>query len=117
MPCSVEPVPALLIERFEKVATPLTALTVFVPARVQPPACVPIATVTAPANEVTTIPFVSSADTCTAGMIGWPACVDVGCVVNANCVACGGGGDGGAAVMTNVWLVALVSPERVAWSV
>src|SRR5207249_1165697 len=76
----------------EKVATPLTAVTLVVPDSVPPPGFAPIATVIDPVKPVTTFPASSSADTRTAG-IGWPAWLLCGCVVKATWVA--GGGDGG----------------------
>src|SRR5947208_15246408 len=77
----------------ENVATPLTAFTLVVPASVPPPGSAPSPTVIDPVNPVTTFPASSSAATRTAGIV-CPACVVCGCVVNAKCVA-GGGGAGG----------------------
>src|SRR5947208_7687252 len=77
----------------EKVATPLTAVTLVVPASVPPPGFAPSATVIVPVNVVTTLPDASRAATCTAGIV-CPAWVDCGCVVNAKFVAGGGGGGG-----------------------
>src|SRR5439155_1507829 len=74
----------------EKVATPLTAVTLVVPDSVPPPGFAPIATVIDPVKPVTTFPASSSADTRTAS-IGCPAWVVCGCVVNATCVAGGAG--------------------------
>ena len=70
-----------------KVATPLTAGTVVVPASVPLLGLVPSATVTLPANPVTTFPWASRALTCTAGLIVRPATALLGCTVKASCVA------------------------------
>src|SRR5947207_7151668 len=74
----------------ENVATPLTAVTLVVPASVPPPGFAPSATVINPVKPVTTFPASSSADTRTAGIV-WPAWVVCGCVVKATWVAGGGG--------------------------
>src|SRR5437773_11161920 len=57
----------------EKVATPATAATVFVPDRVPVPGFVPIATVMLPVNPVAVFPWPSWAVTWTAGVIAAPA--------------------------------------------
>src|SRR5437870_4770681 len=98
--------------RFETVATPFTAATLVVPARVPPPGLVPIAMVTVPVKPATVLPASSCAATCTGGEIGLPAVVVLGGTTNASRVAAGVG-----AVMLNVALVALVRPEAVAASV
>src|SRR5690348_16983915 len=70
------------------VATPPTAETVVVPARVPPPGLAPIATVTLPVKPVTRFPSGSSALTWTAGVSVAPAVVVAGgCTVKASCVA------------------------------
>src|SRR5437667_10220703 len=64
----VYPVPGLLMLTFAKVATPFTAATVVVPARVPLPGLVPIATVMLVVAAVTVLPWASWTATCTAGM-------------------------------------------------
>src|SRR2546429_8501602 len=64
------------------VATPPTAVAAAVPARVPPPALVPIRTVMVPANPVSSCPWALSALTCTAGMMAVAACVALGWTVN-----------------------------------
>jgi hypothetical protein len=105
---SVYPVPPLLIERSENVATPPTAATVFVPDNVPPRGLDPIATVTFAVEEVR-FPNWSSIRTVTAGLIAAPAAVFDGCCKNPKCVAAPG-------VMLNVVLSASVRPELVARS-
>src|SRR5438034_993042 len=61
--------------RFAKVATPLTAATVGVPARVPLAGLVPIATVMLVVAVVTVLPWASWTATCTAGVIAAPAAV------------------------------------------
>src|SRR4029079_4984186 len=56
-------------DRAEKVATPFTAATVFVPLKVPEEGFVPIASVTEAEEEVTTLPFASRTPTLTAGGI------------------------------------------------
>src|SRR5437762_10019018 len=73
--------------RFAKVATPPTAVTPVVPARVPPPAFVPIATVTLLPNPVATLPCASSAVTWTAGAIVAPAVALLGSTLNTSCAA------------------------------
>ncbi len=89
--------------RFAKLATPATAVAVVVPASAPPPVLVPIATVTLPANPVAVLPLASSAVTTTAGVIGAPAPVVVGCAVNTSRLAV-------AAPMEKLGLVVPVSP-------
>src|SRR6267143_6546327 len=96
----------------EHVATPLTALTLFVPESVPPPGFAPGATVISPVYPVTAFPDASRAVTRTTDMV-WPATVVCGCVVTARFVAGGGGG----AVMLNAALVAPVKPDALATSV
>src|SRR2546426_482997 len=67
--------------RFAKVATPLTAATVVVPARVPLAGLVPIATVMLVVAVVTVLPWASWTATCTAGVIAAPAAVLLGCTV------------------------------------
>src|SRR5256885_466282 len=71
----------------EKVATPLTAAWVSVPASDPLLGFVPIATVTFPVNPVAVFPLASWAVTSTAGVIAAPAVVVLGCTLNTNCVA------------------------------
>src|SRR5258705_120051 len=95
--------------RVENAATPFTAATVSVPASVPPAGLVPIATVIVPVKLGTTAFDASSADTRTVAIVV-PACVLVGWVEKARCVA-------GGAVMVNAALVAPVSPLVAAVSV
>ena len=83
------PLPALLMDRSENVATPATAATVLVPESVPPPgfALAGILSVTFPVNCVTVLPNASCAVTCTGGVITAPAGVLLGGAVNASCVA------------------------------
>src|SRR5713101_3851754 len=71
----------------EKAATPLTAVTVVVPASVPPAGFKPSATVTLPAKPGTRFPNASFALTCTAGLIAWPATALLGGAVNASWLA------------------------------
>src|ERR1043166_2469425 len=99
--------------RSPNVATPFAALTVSAPDNVPLAGFVPIAIVTAPVNDDTTLPEASSAATCTAGVIVCPPWVVWGWTANWRCVA----GGGGVAVMSNGWLVAGARPVAVARSV
>src|SRR5436853_4823818 len=76
---------------FAKVATPLTAATVVVPARVPLAGLVPIATVMLVVADVTVLPWASWTATCTEGVIAAPAAALPGCTVNVRWVAEGGG--------------------------
>src|SRR5437762_2126477 len=78
---SVYPVPVLLRLKVEKVATPLTAATVFVPASVPLTGFVPIATVMLVAAVVTVLPCASWTATCTAGVFAAPAIALLGCTM------------------------------------
>src|SRR2546430_15298883 len=91
----------------ETVATPATAATIFVPARVPVLGLVPIATVTFPVNPVAVFPCASCAVTCIAGVIAAPAGVVLGSTENTSCVAV-------PAVMLNAVLAALAAPPAVA---
>src|ERR1700674_2868142 len=93
-----------------KVATPLTAFCVNVPARVPPLGLVPMARVTAADDPVTTFPPASSMLAWTGGVIGAPAFVFVGCTVIASCAAA-------PAVILNAVLVANVRAPEVAFNV
>src|SRR2546421_7871 len=73
--------------RLEKVATPLTAATVVVPARVPLAGLVPIASVMLVVAVVTVLPWASWTATCTAGVIAAPAAVLLGCTVKASFAA------------------------------
>src|SRR5689334_19353994 len=85
------------------VATPLTAGTVVVPARVPPPGLAPSATLTLPVKPVTGLPTASRALTWIAGVIVAPAVVVAGgCTVKTSCVTFPG------AIVKPV----LVAPER-----
>src|SRR5438132_14316019 len=94
--------------RPENVATPATAATVVVPAKVPVLGFVPIATVIFAVNPVAVLPLASWAVTWTAGVIAAPATAFVGCTENTNCVAV-------PAVMLKAELVVL--PASVAVSV
>ena len=96
-----------MIDRVLKVATPLTALTVVVPLRVPLPGLVPMAIAIAAVLLVTTLPFASSTNKVTAGLIEAPATVFVGCWPNTSCVAA-------LAVILKALLVAEVRPLLVA---
>ncbi|HEX4529934.1 MAG TPA: hypothetical protein VIA11_10955 [Acidimicrobiia bacterium] len=78
------PFPAWSIERPEKVATPLTALTVLVPDSVPVPGFVPMASVTDDVSEVTVFPKASC--TVTFGCVpnATPPVELLGCCVNAS---------------------------------
>src|SRR5881628_13243 len=75
----VYPVPGLLMLTFAKVATPFTAATVLVPARVPLAGLVPIATVMLVVAVVTVLPWASWTATCMAGVIPAPAAALLGC--------------------------------------
>src|SRR5438874_1118235 len=80
---SVYPVPGLLMLTFAKVATPLTAATVVVPARVPLAGLVPIASVMLVVAVITVLPWASWTATCIAGVIAAPAAALLGCHVYA----------------------------------
>src|SRR5881628_859349 len=63
---------------FAKVATPLTAATVVVPARVPLAGLVPMASVMLVVAVVTGLPWASWTATCTAGVIAAPAAAVLG---------------------------------------
>src|SRR5881396_1896294 len=107
---SVYPVPGLLMLRFAKVATPLTAATVVVPARVPLAGLVPIATVMLVVAVVTVLPWASWTATCTAGVIAAPAAAVLGCTVKTSFAAA-------PTPMLNAPLVAPVRPVADAISV
>src|SRR5438128_2677242 len=73
--------------RFAKVATPLTAATVGVPARVPLAGLVPIASVMLVVAVVTVLPWASWIATCTAGVIAAPAAALLGCTVKTSFAA------------------------------
>src|SRR5207249_2444090 len=102
----VEPVPALSMLSPEKLATPLTAAWVSVPASVPVLGFVPIATVMFPVNPLAVLPPASWAVTSTAGVIAVPAAVVLGCTLNTDCVAV-------PAVILNAVLVVLPAPVAV----
>jgi hypothetical protein len=77
----------LSIERSEKVATPFTAATVFVPLKVPEEGFVSIASVTDAEEEVTRLPFASRTSTLTAGVIAEPAVVFEGWTLKATLFA------------------------------
>src|SRR3954468_13924268 len=78
------------MDRFEKVATPLTAATVAVPDSAPPPGLVPMATVMLAEELVTVLLNASCTVTCTAGESDAPAVVLVGWVVKASLEAAAG---------------------------
>ena len=73
-----------------KVATPLTALTVLVPASVPLEGLEPIATVIETLELVTVLPLASWTATVTAGLIDVPVAALVGCCWKASLVAAPG---------------------------
>src|SRR5881275_3595121 len=73
--------------KVENVATPLTAPTVLVPARVPLAGLVPIATVMLVVAVVTVLPWASWTATCTAGVIAAPVAVLLGCTVKTSFAA------------------------------
>src|SRR5947208_14863710 len=83
----VYPVPGLLMFRFAKVATPLTAATVVVPERVPLAGLVPIATAMLLVAVVTMLPCASWIATCTAGVNAAPPTALLGCTVKASFAA------------------------------
>src|SRR5438128_5910455 len=96
--------------RFAKVATPLTAATVGVPARVPLAGLVPIASVMLVVARVTVLPWASWTVTCTAGVIAAPAAALLGCTVKTTFAAA-------PTLMLNALLVALVRPVAAAVNV
>src|SRR5205809_7218760 len=73
--------------KVEKVATPLAAATVLVPARVPLAGLVPIARVMLVVAVVTVLPWASWTATCTAGVFTAPATALLGCTVKASFAA------------------------------
>src|SRR5213596_4193715 len=96
--------------RFGKVATPLTAATVVVPARVPLAGLVPIATVMLVVAVITVLPWASWTATCIAGVIAPPAAALLGCTVKRSFAAA-------PTPMLNALLVAPVRPVADAISV
>src|SRR5688572_15133394 len=84
------PLPARSINRLGNVATPPTALTVVIPDSVPPEGLTAMAIVTVPVKDVWSAPVLSTARTVTAGNIGRPACVLVGCWPNSSRKVVGG---------------------------
>ena len=97
----------MLMLRFVKVAMPLAAATVVVPASAPPLGLVPIASVTLPLNPVAVFPWASWAVTCTAGVIAAPAVTLAGCTENTSRAALAG-------VISKAVLVGPVWPAAVA---
>src|SRR5437870_6061504 len=89
--------------RFAKLAAPLTAATVGVPARVPLPGLVPIASVMLVVAVVTVLPWASWIVTRTAGVFAAPAAALLGCTVKASFAAA-------PTLMLNALLVAPVRP-------
>src|SRR5438034_29535 len=106
----VYPVPGLLMVTFAKVATPLTAATVVVPARVRLAGLVPMASVMLVVAVVTGLPWASWTATCMAGEFAAPAAALLGCTVKTSFAAA-------PTPMLNALLVAPVRPVAVAVSV
>src|SRR2546427_3773578 len=79
--CSVYPIPARLMVRREKVATPATAVTVVAPESAPPIRFVPMVTVTSLVKLASVLPRASCAATRTAREIAAPAGVFVGCAI------------------------------------
>ena len=79
--------PVLSILRALKVAIPLTALTVVVPASVPLEGLVPIATIIETLELVTVLPPASWTTTVTAGLIETAAAALLGCCTKASLVA------------------------------
>src|SRR5436305_13129142 len=73
--------------RFAKLATPLTAATVVVPARVPLAELLPIASEMLVVAVVTVLPWASWTATCTAGVFIAPAPALLGCTVKASFAA------------------------------
>src|SRR5436853_308532 len=96
--------------RSEKVATPLTAATVVVPARVPLAGLVPIASVMLVVAVVTVLPWASWTATCTADGSAAPAAVLLGWTVKASYAAA-------PTLMLNAVFVAPVRPVADAASV
>src|SRR5256884_9829517 len=90
--------PALLIVRPEKLATPPAAVWVGVPASAPPPGLLPMARVTFAANPVAVFPKLSRAVTWIAGVIAAPAGVLPGWPVRTRGLAGAGGTPNGLAV-------------------
>src|SRR5437867_2019 len=84
---SVHPRRSTYLLRFAKVATPLAAATVVVPARVPLAGLVPIASVMLVVAVVTVLPWASWSVTCTAGVIAAPAAALLGCTVKTSFAA------------------------------
>src|SRR5439155_415147 len=85
-------VPALLMLRLAKLATPSTAATLVVPPSVAPVGFAPRTIVTSPVKLETTFPRASNAVTCTAGVMTLPAGAPCGCTVNPSWAAAAAGG-------------------------
>ena len=102
--------PALSMLKVEKVATPLTALTVAVPASVPLPGLVPMASVTLLVALVMVLPKASCTVTATEGLNAAVDVALVGWTVKASVAA-------GPAVTANAELVTPVRPVAAALSV
>src|SRR3989442_340088 len=96
--------------RFAKVATPLTAATVVVPARVPLAGLVPIATVMLVVAVVTLLQWAAWPGACMAGVTAAPAAALLGCTVKASFAAA-------PTLMLNALLVAPVRPVAAAVNV
>src|SRR6266545_550524 len=108
---SVYPLPARSMLRFEKVAIPFTAATVFVPDRIPPLGFAPKAILIESVKLVTVLPESSCAATRTAGEIGLPAVAPLGWTVNASRVADDGGGGCAAAALSATTVASQVRGE------
>src|SRR6185503_1170050 len=98
------------MEMFDRVATPATAATGFVPDSTPPDGFVPIASVIDAVDPVTVLLFASCTVTWIAGAMPAPAAALLGCTVKASLVAAPG-------VMLNAALVAFVRPAELATKV
>src|SRR2546430_1641619 len=78
------------MDRLLKVATPPTAATVTEPLRLPPPGLVPMGMVTGEGSEVGRCRCGSSRRTVTAGLIGKPASVLLGCTPKTRWLAAAG---------------------------
>src|SRR5437773_857443 len=99
------------MRRPAKVATPLTAAWVSVPASVPVLGFVPIATVMFPVNPVAVLPFPSWAVIWTSGVIAAPATVGVGCTENTSCVAVPRAGERRVGVVLTAPVAVRVQPD------
>src|SRR4051812_36753437 len=98
------------MERFEKLATPLTAATLVVPDSVPPPGLAPMASATVAVELVAVLPNASCTVTCTDGAMATPAVAVDGWTENASLA-------GAAWLMLNAVEVEPVRPAEAAVNV